>query len=96
MQHIHLVIQLLDHILPIFISVFVAIIVVALIVAGPINRYVAMVASADTVQGREDLAKYLAGKPGGSKIDVHQTLQSFIPAAGDLYRTHCAKLDHTH
>lgn len=95
MQHVHLVVQLLDHVLPIMITLLMILGVVAVYVGGPICRYVAMVSSAGNEEGREEFAKYLANKRGSSNRDVNQTWQSFIPAAGDLYRTHRAKIDLT-
>jgi hypothetical protein len=60
-------------------------------VGSPYCRYVSLVADADTDKGKENLARYLAQKTGGRKIDVNQSWRSFIPAARELHKKHVSK-----
>ena len=78
----------LNHFIPLLITLVAVVVAIAMIVGMPYCRYVAFVSQADTDKGKEELAKYLAQKTGGRKINVDQTWRSFLPAAHDLHKTH--------
>jgi len=67
--------------------------IIALIIGVPYCRYVDKLANAHTDKGKEDLAKYLAHRTGGRKIDVENLWRSFLPAARDLHKDHLKKRD---
>lgn len=86
----------LDHGIPIILTLFGIVVLVATLIGAPYCRYVALLAQADTVQGRKDFAKHLADRAGGRKIDNGNAWSSFVPAAEKLYKRHTEKLQTTH
>lgn len=81
----------LNHFIPFLITIAIIVSIIAIVVGGPYLKYVSFVSKADTEKGREELAKYLAHKTGGRKIDVEHTWPSFLPAARDLHKAHMEK-----
>lgn len=85
---IDLFLTLINHLVPVFILIAILVIGIALYIGTPYCRYIHFVAESDNPKGIEDLAKYLAKKTGGRKINVDNTWESFIPAAQDLHLNH--------
>lgn len=89
-------VDFLNHFIPFVITLVMVGIGIAMFVGTPYCRYVAYVAQADTHAGKEQLARYLASKTGGRKINVEDSWRSFLPAARDLHRAHMAKRNQMH
>lgn len=83
-----LIFNFVDHLLPLVITGAFLITVVSMVIGVPYCRYVHAVARADTREGKEELARYLASQAGGRKIDVTHSWQSFMPAAKRIHEDH--------
>lgn len=91
-----MVLTFLNHFIPFLITVIIIGVAITVLIGGPYCRYIAIVSNADTDEGREELAKYLAKKAGGRKINVEHTWRSFLPAARDLHKSHVYKRQQVH
>lgn len=80
-----------DHILPIIVTFLFVAILFAWRVGIPYLTYVSLVANADSDEGVDQLAKYLAHRTGGHRINVDDQWESFIPAAKALHKAYYKK-----
>ncbi len=83
-----LLITVISHILPMVLLIVGFGMISILFYGTPYLKYLNLVSQADTNEGQEDFAKYLAKKTGGRKIDVNQSWKSFLPAAKDIHKIH--------
>lgn len=77
-----------DHLLPVAVTVFFFAIIFAWRIGIPYLTYVHLVADADSEEGINILAKYLAERTGGRRINVSEHWESFIPAAKSLHKAY--------
>jgi hypothetical protein len=82
------VLTLMDHVVPVIVTLIVVGFAAVFFVGLPYLHYTYLVANADSEYGIQELAKYLAHRTGGRKINVDDKWQSFVPAAkvlGEAY-----------
>jgi hypothetical protein len=87
------VLNLVDHLVPIMITVGVFAVVLVFYIGRPYLRHVALVASANNIDGEIRLARHLANQAGGKRIEVSELWPDFIPAARSLHANHVTKRD---
>lgn len=90
MSNVEIMLNIFSHLIPVVLTAAILFVGVALMVGSPYCHYVNLVSDA-TDEGKENLAKYLARRAGGRKIDNNQSWRSFIPAAKDLHKKHVNK-----
>lgn len=83
--------EVIERLLSISLTCFLAVIVAAILWGLPKMNMIERIVRADTKEGREDLARYMARKTGGKKIDLDDTWRSFIPAARSAHASHLKK-----
>ena len=74
-------INLIDHIVPIFITTMIFVIIWALRTYLPQLHYIDLITKATNDTGIIKLAKYMAKQNGGKHIDTDEFWEAFVPAA---------------
>lgn len=81
-----------NHILLLLVTLLVIGLLFVVFVGYPYLRYIYLVANADTTEGVNRLAKHLAHRTGGKKINVDDHWPDFIPAAQGLHNRYKHRL----
>lgn len=91
MSNVSILFQIIQLVIPMVLTLAILGVIIAMMIGSPYCHYVSLVADASTDKGKENLARYLAKKTGGRKIDADRSWRSFMPAARDLHRKHVTK-----
>lgn len=85
--------HLADHLIPLLITLGIIVAVIAFWIGKPYLRYIDLVSKADNQEDLNELAKDLAEKAGGKRVDTSSTWESFLPAALVLRLTHMDRVE---
>ena len=80
--------EFVNHFLPFILTLFFVSAFIFFVIGRPYIRYIALVSNASNPEGVSKLARYLAHKTGGRRINVDEIWEQFIPIAEKLYKVH--------